>query len=189
MKDLKEYIDGRVINGHVSLEDCLSAIERAYNDGAKSKCLIENKLGEDVLIAEFDRFRKSYLGTKRGLETEYKNMKKKHKDYATIIPKLYDIYSIFSIRREAMKNRGDWLPMLPNLQTFINQRRWEELECDAPLTIDNEKHYSDINMGVGVYVMNGKKYYGNGIEIPMNAPKRPSSQYVYNPLSNTWYIL
>ena len=35
MKDFKEYIDGRVINGHVSLEDCLSAIEQAYNDGVE----------------------------------------------------------------------------------------------------------------------------------------------------------
>ena len=35
MKDFKEYIDGKVIDGYVSLEDCLSAIERAYNDGGE----------------------------------------------------------------------------------------------------------------------------------------------------------
>ena len=35
MKDFKEYIDGKVINGYVSLEDCLSAIEQAYNDGVE----------------------------------------------------------------------------------------------------------------------------------------------------------
>ena len=35
MKDLKEYIDGKVVDGYVSLEDCLSALEQAYNDGLK----------------------------------------------------------------------------------------------------------------------------------------------------------
>ena len=41
MKDFKEYIDGKVIDGYVSLEDCLSAIERAYNDGANSNIEID----------------------------------------------------------------------------------------------------------------------------------------------------
>ena len=41
MKDFKEYIDGKVINGYVSLEDCLSAIEQAYNDGAGSNIEID----------------------------------------------------------------------------------------------------------------------------------------------------
>ena len=35
MKDLKEYIDGKVVDGYVSLEDCLSALEQAYNDGSE----------------------------------------------------------------------------------------------------------------------------------------------------------
>ena len=35
MKDLKEYIDGKVVDGYVSLEDCLSALEQAYNDGVE----------------------------------------------------------------------------------------------------------------------------------------------------------
>jgi len=37
MKDLKEYIDGKVIDGYVSLEDCLSALEQAYNDGLNDR--------------------------------------------------------------------------------------------------------------------------------------------------------
>ena len=44
MKDLKEYIDGKVIDGYVSLEDCLSALEQAYNDGLK-----DNKKDSDEI--------------------------------------------------------------------------------------------------------------------------------------------
>ena len=44
MKDLKEYIDGKVVDGYVSLEDCLSALEQAYNDGLK-----DNKKDSDEI--------------------------------------------------------------------------------------------------------------------------------------------
>ena len=44
MKDFKEYIDGKVIDGYVSLEDCLSALEQAYNDGLK-----DNKKDSDEI--------------------------------------------------------------------------------------------------------------------------------------------
>ena len=37
MKDFKEYIDGKVVDGYVSLEDCLSALEQAYNDGLNDR--------------------------------------------------------------------------------------------------------------------------------------------------------
>ena len=39
----------------------------------------------------FDEFRKEYPGTKRGLETEFKNFKKQHNDYSDIIPNLSKI--------------------------------------------------------------------------------------------------
>lgn len=188
MKTFRNYFkDIRLVDGveYVSLEHAKYAIYSALEDNG----LIMDMSDEKSLMEEFDRFRKIYLGTKRGLETEYKNMKKKHKDYATVIPTLYDSYTLFSIRRSAMKQRGDWLPMLPNLQTFINQRRWEELESISEYQTNNEKKYNESEMGVGVYLLNGKKYYGNGIEIPMDAPKRPSIQYTYNSQSNSWYIL
>ena len=44
MKDLKEYIDGKVVDAYVSLEDCLSALEQAYNDGLK-----DNKKDSDEI--------------------------------------------------------------------------------------------------------------------------------------------
>jgi len=88
-----------------------------------------------------------------------------------------------------MKERGDWMPQLPNLQTYINQRRWEEAEnISASFDSSNEKHYDDAKLGEKVYILNGKKYYGNGKEIPMNAPKRPSIQYTYSLSNNNWFI-
>ena len=44
MKDFKEYINGKVVDGYVSLCDCLSALEQAYNDGLK-----DNKKDSDEI--------------------------------------------------------------------------------------------------------------------------------------------
>lgn len=193
MKDFNEYLKGKTIcssslHVFIELDNCLSALEQAYNDGLNDANKVKSKI-DDSLINEFEQFRKAYKGTKRGLKTEYENLVKKHKDYKEIVPKLLGLYEIQEIRRNAMKDRGDWIPQLPNMQTYINQRRWEECENTMQLATDtNTKHFDDQTLGSKVYTMNGHKYYGNGIEIPMTAPKRPSCQHIYNTSNNTWYI-
>ncbi len=187
MKSLRSYIKNIVlINGieYVSVEDAKEAIHMALEENG----IIT--IGDDSIMQEFEKFRKAYKGTKRGLITEFNNFKKKHKDYAKVAISLYDLYNIQEIRREAMKKRGDWLPMLPNMQTYINQRRWEEAEFQIDSSYSsNEKHYDSESFGIGVYTLNGKKYYGNGIEIPFNSPKRPSIQYTFNKQTNSWFIM
>lgn len=195
MKDFKEYLmfktqyNPELNETFISMDNCLSALEQAYNDGINDGKQNNNPSNEQELIDKFEAFRKAYNGTKRGLQTEYSNLKKKHKDYSIIIPKLLGIYEIQDIRRNAMKLRGDWIPQLPNLQTYINQRRWEEGENISDTIGDyNEKVYDEIMFGSKVYLMNGKKYYGNGIEIPIDSPRRPSSQYIFNSKTKSWYI-
>lgn len=72
-----------------------------------------------------------------------------------------------------------------NFETYINQEAWN----DEIFTFDQNQ---SSDLGEGVWVENGKKYYGdknNPIEIPMSAPKRPSKQYAYDREKNNWTIL
>ena len=73
----------------------------------------------------FEEFRKAYLGTKRGLDIEFTNFCKKHKDWREVLPYLKVNYER---QIEAKKSqRGSIDPRYEkHLQTYINQRCWEE---------------------------------------------------------------
>jgi hypothetical protein len=73
----------------------------------------------------FEEFRKIYLGTKRGLDVEFANFCKKHKDWREVLPYLKVNYER---QIEAKKSqRGSIDPRYEkHLQTYINQRCWEE---------------------------------------------------------------
>jgi len=75
---------------------------------------------------EFEKFRLLFAGTKRGLDTEFENFKKKHKDYKEVIPILCKTIENFNIARKQKQATNQWVPEYPNLSTWINQRRWEE---------------------------------------------------------------
>ncbi len=75
----------------------------------------------------FEGFRKLYPGTKRGLDTEYENMQKKHKDYKDIIPDLEKIIMNQIRFKNEQKAKGEFVPQWKNLQTWINKRSWEEV--------------------------------------------------------------
>ncbi len=77
---------------------------------------------------EFENFRKLYPGAKRGFETEFSNFKK-HKDYKEAVFLLTPALEKLKHWREQKKLAGGFVPEMANLQTWINQRRWEvELE-------------------------------------------------------------
>lgn len=72
-----------------------------------------------------------------------------------------------------------------NFETYLNQEAWND-EVLIPDSPGNE------SLGIGVWVENGKKYYGersSPIEIPMNAPFRPGKQYAYDREKNNWTVL
>jgi hypothetical protein len=84
--------------------------------------VIEELSQEKIL---FEEFRKAYLGTKRGLDIEFTNFCKKHKDWRDVLPYLKVNYER---QIEAKKSqRGSIDPRFEkHLQTYINQRCWEE---------------------------------------------------------------
>jgi hypothetical protein len=64
-----------------------------------------------------------------GLETEFDNFKKKNPNYRTIVFSLYPALESLLEWRKRRKAAGRFVPEMANLQTWINQRRWEvELE-------------------------------------------------------------
>lgn len=75
----------------------------------------------------FENFRKLYPGTKRGFDTEFENMQKKHKDYKEVIPQLEEIIKNQINQREKKKGDSEFVPQWKNLVTWINNRSWEEV--------------------------------------------------------------
>lgn len=74
----------------------------------------------------FDEFRKKYPGTKRGNDIEFENFKKKHKDWKDVLPLLLEKLNYQIKAREENRKLGGFVPEWKNLQTWINQRCWEE---------------------------------------------------------------
>jgi hypothetical protein len=73
----------------------------------------------------FDEFRKIYPGKKRGNETEFENFCKKHKDWESVINLLKPAIESQITDIEVKVKSSKWVPEWANLQTWINQRRWE----------------------------------------------------------------
>jgi len=84
----------------------------------------------------FDEFRKAYPGIKRGLETEFLNLKKKYRDWPEILPLLKPALEKLIAWRESASKAGKFVSDWPNLQTWINQRRWE---AELPKLTNNEE--------------------------------------------------
>ncbi len=76
---------------------------------------------------QFELFRKKYEGTKRGLETEFKDFQK-HKDWEKVLTILEQSFDKIKLNREFKKAKGEFVPEWKNLKTWINQRCWEEAE-------------------------------------------------------------
>ena len=74
----------------------------------------------------FDDFRRAYRGTKRGLATEFANFKKKHSDWKQVVSILKSSYEHQCALKDEARQRGCFVAQEKNLQTYINQRCWEE---------------------------------------------------------------
>ena len=73
--------------------------------------------------AIFESARKLYPHTKRGLDTEFKDFQKKHRDWRQVLPLLK---AAIEKQIEWRKNaNGDFRPEWKNFQTWTNQRCWE----------------------------------------------------------------
>ena len=95
----------------------------------------------------FDQARKLFKGTKRGLQTEYDNFTKKHKDWKDILPLL----------KPAVTQQIEWRAedgrYWKNFKTWINNRCWEETKGVSQKrgNVDQKKcNYSGCSE-IGVY--------------------------------------
>lgn len=81
---------------------------------------------ESEYLKNFDIFRKKYLGTKRGNETEFENFKKKHKDWKTVLPKLSTIIDNQIEVRKKLEAAETFVAEWKHLSTWVNNRCWED---------------------------------------------------------------
>jgi hypothetical protein len=107
------------------------------NNEATSENENEN---ENVIKNVFDEFRKKYPGIKRGLDTEFDNFKKKHKDWKLVVKILLQKIEKQIEDRHNKKARKEFVPEWKNLQTWINQRCWEE-ETGMLISFGNEPRF------------------------------------------------
>ncbi len=86
---------------------------------------IKNKVGKKFSKEEldFDFFRKQYPGVKGGLETEFKNFKKKA-GWEQILGELIPAIEREKQWRAEMKQAGQFVPEWQHLKTWINQSGW-----------------------------------------------------------------
>lgn len=129
---MPETANGEADNGKCKTDNI------PYNN-ADSNTPIIPQGGESVTVEEvsddelvFDTFRKAYKGTKRGLQTEFINFKKKHKDWREVLVILLPSYQAQQTKREQALRQGCFVPQEKNLSTYINQRCWEAEEHFEP---------------------------------------------------------
>ena len=83
-----------------------------------------DKVKEEIEV--FDIFRKQYPGTKRGNEIEFANFIKKHTDWKEVLPLLSERLNYQIEARQVRKDYKRFIPPWKNMQTWINNRCWEE---------------------------------------------------------------
>jgi hypothetical protein len=111
---------------------------------ANGNGIINEDSNTEINYLLFDEFRKLYPGTKRGNQTEFDNYCKKHKDWLSCLQLLKTAISNQIDSRENKKNKGEFVPEWKNLQTWINQRCWEEEIIQLQL-INKPKHLIGFN--------------------------------------------
>ena len=115
----------------------------SYVPVSNSPKVKESKVKESKVTFEFENFRVAYPGTKRGYEIEFDNLKKKHSGWKEIIPTLYEKLSYQIEARKTKSENGGFIPEWKNLQTWINNRCWEE---EININIENKPGAKDPNM-------------------------------------------
>ena len=106
-------------NGDTENDASYTNVNHIENSNEKPNTLFSD------LEQKFELFRKKYQGTKRGLSTEL-SVLKKHKDWKEVVNELSSILDRQTKERELRQAKGEFVPQWPNLQTYLNQRRWEE---------------------------------------------------------------
>jgi hypothetical protein len=76
----------------------------------------------------FENARKLYPGVKRGFETEFSNLRKKHKDWKEVLSLLKPAIEEQIARRDRKIAENKFAPSWKHFKTWINNRSWEDTE-------------------------------------------------------------
>lgn len=95
------------------------------NDNGNDTVIVNGNVKEEQKQI-FDIFRKEFPGTKRGLDIEFENFTKKHKDWKEVLEILNKRLSYQKEARQARKENKLFVPEWKNLETWINKRCWED---------------------------------------------------------------
>jgi isopentenyldiphosphate isomerase len=125
-----------------------------YSDGHPTDSInntnrdnIDNDLSLEEFKPMFEHFRLMYKGTKRGLDTEFKNFVSKNKDWKEVCPLLKEAYKKQLDKREDDVRNNRFVPEHANLCTYINQRRWE-IVVEETEKKQEPKRYTDQSTNV-----------------------------------------
>ena len=113
--------------------------EKREEEKRKEESNKTKALATDIARLDFDIFRKSYPGVKKGLDTEFNDFKKNHKDYKEVIPDLLAILKCQVNQRETLKMNKQFVPEWKHLKTWLSQRCWEEETESQPETSYKDK--------------------------------------------------
>ncbi|MDR0970522.1 MAG: DUF6291 domain-containing protein [Lentimicrobiaceae bacterium] len=120
--------------------------KNSLNDNVNVNVNVNNKENKkESAIKIFEDFRKKFAGTKRGLQTEFDNFQKKHSDWQNVISLLLPALINQEKWRAAAKAAGAFVPQWKNLQTWINQRCWED---ELNFNFEKSNNGRETNSGV-----------------------------------------
>lgn len=106
-----------IVNDNVIVNDI---VLKEKNTKKESECVFSQ------LESQFEEFRKAYPGRKRGHDTEFGAFKRKHQNWAEIVPLLMPALERINAYNAQMQSRGQWSPQWANLSTWLFQSRWED---------------------------------------------------------------
>ena len=137
--DINEEPEGLPL-GHTKASQKANEGRQTKNERMKEKkntpapplsSFVRQERGEDAgacsnpLFELFEQARRIYPGDKRGAQTEFENLKRKHKDWTQIIPALEPAIQFQIMTREKMQKQGEFVPPWKHFKTYINNRCWE----------------------------------------------------------------
>ena len=125
----RKYVESRQRNFKkvTDMDNDMDSDMDVHTEIRNKKYEISNKNKEEEYKKVFDEFRKNYPGTKRGNDIEFTNFIKKHKDWREVLPNLLKRLNYQKEARQVRRENKLFVPEWKNLQTWINQRCWEEL--------------------------------------------------------------
>lgn len=116
---------------HSSGLNTLTAYGAVEVDGDLAVVVTDKKFGQTPLEIEFGIFVRGYAGKHRSPETEFELLKRKHKDWREVIPKLRTAHRQEQAEHARLIAQSKFCPEFAMLQTWINQRRWESYDVDV----------------------------------------------------------